>query len=216
MPLRVAIGVSSFAEKSREPLQLLERAGIEVVPNRLKRRLTEDEIIAQLADCDGLIAGLEPLNRKVQRSAAPRLKAIARVGIGTDNVDFEAAAELGIKVSNTPDAPTVAVAELTVAAMLALLRRLPAMNARMHAGRRCRIGGTVADGLPIILPGACLLVGAVGERIGAALMHVDFGWSAAIRIGTNDGVAICASFVVSESCPAQRKRCNPGRQAELE
>ena len=118
MSLRVAIGPSSFAEEDSTPLRLLEAAGVEVVPNRWKRRLTEAEIIEHLQDVDGLIAGLEPLNRKVLQSARPRLRALARVGIGMANVDQDAARELGIRVSSTPDGPTEAVAEMTLAALL--------------------------------------------------------------------------------------------------
>jgi D-3-phosphoglycerate dehydrogenase len=134
MSIKVAIGPSSFAAKDETPLRMLEQAGIEARPNPYGRRLTQDEIIIQLEGMDGLIAGLEPLNRTVL-SSAPGLKAIARVGIGTDNVDFEATADLGIKVSNTPDGPTRAVAELTAAAMLCLCRQIPKMNRDMHNGQ---------------------------------------------------------------------------------
>ncbi|MFZ9892040.1 MAG: NAD(P)-dependent oxidoreductase, partial [Ilumatobacteraceae bacterium] len=71
----------------------------------------------------GLIAGLEPLNEKVLQSATA-LKVIARVGTGLDNVDLAAAKKLGIKVLNTPDAPTSAVAELTLGHILGLLRNI--------------------------------------------------------------------------------------------
>jgi D-3-phosphoglycerate dehydrogenase len=91
--------------------------------NPYGRRLTPDEATEFTADLDGLIAGLEVLDRTVLSSAG-QLKAIARVGIGMDNIDQAAAADLGIKVSNTPEPPTLAVAELTVAAMLGLVRDL--------------------------------------------------------------------------------------------
>jgi D-3-phosphoglycerate dehydrogenase / 2-oxoglutarate reductase len=134
MSKKVAIGPSSFAAKDETPLHMLQAAGIEVRPNPYGRKLTQDEIIVQLEGMDGLIAGLEPLNRAVL-SSAPDLKAIARVGIGMDNVDFEAAADLGIKVSNTPDGPTRAVAELTTAAMLCLCRQILRMNQAIHDGQ---------------------------------------------------------------------------------
>ena len=122
MSFRVAVGPSSFAAQDDTPLKMLGSAGCEVVPNPFGRRLTEEEIIAHLEGIDGLIAGLEPLNRKVL-SSAPGLKAIARVGIGMTNVDFDAAAEFGVKVSNTPDGPVAAVAEMTLTALLALGRK---------------------------------------------------------------------------------------------
>lgn len=132
--LKVGITPSSFAGSNQAPLNVLESIGVEVFENPYKRRLSEDEAFKYLADKDGLIAGLEPLTRKVL-SHAHNLKAIARVGIGMDNIDMNAAQEMGIKISNTPDGPTNAVAELTVAAALTLTRKIVQMNKGLHEGR---------------------------------------------------------------------------------
>ena len=132
--LRIGITTSSFASSNRAPRAVLERAGVEIVDNPFGRRLTEQEAFEFLADKDGLIAGLEPLNKRVIENAK-RLKAIARVGIGIDNVDVEAAEEFHVKVSNTPDGPTMAVAEMTIAAALALSRQLFEINRKMHQGQ---------------------------------------------------------------------------------
>lgn len=164
MNYRVAIGSSSFAAEDKTPLRMLESAGIEVVPNPFKRRLTEKEIIKHLSGVDGLIAGLEPLNRHVL-SSAPQLKAIARVGIGMSNVDLEAAKELGIKVSNTPDEPAKAVAEMTLAALLVLCRRLVAANAALHAGNWQKFIGLGLAGTKVLLVG----YGRIGRRVGGLL-----------------------------------------------
>ncbi|MBN1932355.1 MAG: hypothetical protein JW786_12195 [Desulfobacterales bacterium] len=133
MGYKVAVSVSSFAEADPAPLNILSQADIEVVPNPHSRRLTKAEIMLHLEGCDGLIAGLEPLDCEVLTSSA-NLKAIARVGIGIDNVDLEAAENLGIRVSNTPDGPTEAVAEMCLAAVLALSRKLVDFSATMHQG----------------------------------------------------------------------------------
>jgi len=134
--MRIGIGPSSFAQEDKTPLRLLEKAGVTVIPNPFGRRLTESEVKAYLLEqrLDGLIAGLEPLTRTVLTAARPGLKAVARVGIGITNVDTAACAELGIRFSYTPDAPTEAVAEMTVAALLCLSRNLEPMNRSMHAG----------------------------------------------------------------------------------
>lgn len=131
---RIAISTSSFGSADPAPLRRLEAAGVDVRNNPYGRRLTEQEIIDHLNGVDGLVAGLEPLNRTVLESA-DRLKAIARVGIGMDNIDLEAARELGIKVSNTPDPPARAVAEMTLTAALALSRGLVESDRAMHDGR---------------------------------------------------------------------------------
>ena len=160
MAVRVAIGPSSFAEEDDAPLRRLRTAGCEVVPNSFKRRLNEAEIIAHLNGVEGLIAGLEPLNANVF-AAAKDLRAIARVGIGMDNVDLAAASARGIRVSNTPDGPTQAVAELTMAAMLALCRRLVPANAALHAGEWKKQIGLGLGGSTVLIVG----FGRIGRRV---------------------------------------------------
>jgi D-3-phosphoglycerate dehydrogenase len=61
-----------------------------------------------------LIAGTETISRQALENAKEHLKVVSRCGIGMDNVDLKAANELGIKVFNAPNAPTQAVAELTI------------------------------------------------------------------------------------------------------
>lgn len=164
MPYRIAIGPSSFAEQDNAPLRMLEEAQCEVVPNPYGRRLTEEEVIAHLADVDGLIAGLEPLNRRVLESAN-RLRAIARVGIGMTNVDFDAARERSIAVSNTPDGPAEAVAEMTIAALLAMLRNLLPMNDALHRREWSKQIGLGLRGTKVLLIG----YGRIGQRVGKLL-----------------------------------------------
>ncbi len=129
----VAIATSSFAQADPAPRKMLEKAGVIIKDNPWGRKMTQDEIVDHLKGVRGLLAGLEPLNREVL-STAKDLKALARIGIGMDNVDTVAASELGIKVSNTPDGPTRAVAELTIACLFSLCRQVPQMNADMHNG----------------------------------------------------------------------------------
>jgi D-3-phosphoglycerate dehydrogenase len=67
--------------------------------------------------------------------ASPRLKVVARAGAGLDNIDVEAAARRGVKVVNVPEAVANAVAELTLALMLSLLRSIPQAVESLRAGR---------------------------------------------------------------------------------
>jgi D-3-phosphoglycerate dehydrogenase / 2-oxoglutarate reductase len=143
MRYTVAISTSSFAQQDSSPLRLLEEAGVTIKLNPYNRRLTEQEIIQHLDGADGLLAGLEPLNRKVFEHST-KLKAIARVGIGMANVDLKAAEVFGIKVSNTPDGPTHAVAEMTLTAALMLSRNVPETNRKMHEGQWAK---TISRGL---------------------------------------------------------------------
>ena len=112
-----------------------------------------------MRDLDGLIAGLEPLTKKVLTQAS-NLKTIARVGIGIDNVDLDAAKELGIIVSNTPEGPTQAVAEMTVTALMALCRNLVPMNKALHGGEWPKRISPGLDGLNVLFIG----LGRIGGR----------------------------------------------------
>lgn len=129
--MRIAISTSAFGKSNPAPLDYLRKQGFNIRENPYGRKLTKDEAIAHLTGVEGLLAGLEPLDREVL-SSARSLRALARVGIGMANVDHDAARELGIKVSNTPDGPTDAVAEMTLAAALALLRGLVDSSAALH------------------------------------------------------------------------------------
>ena len=102
----------------------LEELGIEFSLNPFGKRLTEEQLISLIDDSViSIIAGLEPLTELVFKNAKS-LKLIVRCGVGMDNVDFEAAERFNIKILNTPDAPTRAVAELTIGHILSLLRRI--------------------------------------------------------------------------------------------
>ena len=164
--LRVGITPSSFSASNPAPKQALEAAGIEVVDNPYGRRLTEEEALEYLADKDGLIAGLEPLTENVLKNAKS-LKAIARVGIGIENVDLVAAENLGINVSNTPDGPTHAVAELTVTTAIMLSRKLLEINSKMHEGQWAKQIGKGLAGQKVLFVG----YGRIGQAT-ATLMRV--------------------------------------------
>ena len=131
--MKIAVGASSFAASSDKAINLLLEKGIEVVKNPYGRKMTAEETIEHLQGADGLLAGLEPLNEEVF-THTPNLKAIARIGIGMDSVDVEAAKKHGIKVSNTPDAPTKAVAEMALAALLTMGHEIIPSNEDVHNG----------------------------------------------------------------------------------
>lgn len=161
---KIAVGPSSFGQASKMAVDILRDAGCKILNNPYGRKLAEDEIIDLLKDADGLIAGLEPLNRNVLSSAI-KLRAIARVGIGIDNIDFDAAEEFGIKVSNTPNGPTDAVAEMTLAAMLGLCRELYQSNTDMHDHLWRKRIGLGLKGTKVLLIG----YGRIGHRVSELL-----------------------------------------------
>jgi len=94
-----------------------------------------DGLAAALADADALVVRSAVQADDALMEKAAKLRVIGRAGVGVDNIDAEAATRRGIVVMNTPGANAVAVAELTIALMLALARKLPAANTSMHAGK---------------------------------------------------------------------------------
>ena len=121
---KILISTSSFNVKENYFLKELEKNGFSLVLNPYGRRLTENEVNALLKDnVVGLVAGLEPLTRKVIKTAL-NLKVVSRCGVGMEYVDLEAAKEYGIEVYNTPTAPVIAVAELTIGLILSVSRRI--------------------------------------------------------------------------------------------
>lgn len=109
--------------------------------------------------------------------ACPRLKMISIWGTGTDNIDLAAAARHGVTVCNTPGINAYAVAEHTIALMLAAARRIPGIDREMRAGAWPRDMLVQLHGKTLAVFGA----GAIGARV--AQLARGFGmevlsWSA--------------------------------------
>ena len=108
---------------------------------------------------------------------APRLPVVGRAGVGVDNIDLDAATERGIAVLNAPAGNTVSAAELTLALVLAAVRRIPAADSSVRAGewKRARFGGSELRGKTLGLVGAGRIGGEVARRARAfgmeALAH---------------------------------------------
>ena len=165
--MRVVVGASTFGVAGCSAIQILEEKNIELVKNPYSRKLTVEETIEHLKGADGLLAGLELLDEDVL-SQAPDLKAIARIGIGMDNVDIEACERHGIKVSNTPDAPTESVAEMALSVLLSIVHQIPASNADMHEGVWKKRMGFSVKGLNVLFIG----YGRIGRRFAEHLRYL--------------------------------------------
>ncbi len=87
----------------------------------------------ELADADVLLHVLAPVTAVIL-DAAPKLRLVQKIGIGVDTIDRVHAAKRNIAVCNMPGTNTVAVAELTLALMLAALRRVTALDAGLRGG----------------------------------------------------------------------------------
>lgn len=162
--IKVLVAPSSFAVLDKTPLNRLAEAGCEVIANRFGRKLTKPELIGILkSGVHGVVAGLEALDREVLEGS--RLRVISRCGSGLSNVDLQAAGELGIDVYSTPDAPTAAVAELTLGAMLSLLRMIPEMDRDLHCLKWTKKIGSQLEGKTVVIVGC----GRIGRKVASLL-----------------------------------------------
>jgi len=169
---KVLITTSSFSLGNFAQAKSLHDAGISIEVNPHGRRLSEDEVAELVAaDVIAILAGLEPLTDRVL-SNAKSLRVIARCGTGLDSVDLQAASRLGIDVFNTPDAPTQAVAELTIAHMLNSLRHISTTDSNMRSGKWTPTMGSLL---------ATKTVGLIGVgRIGSAVAKLAQAFGARV------------------------------------
>ncbi|HEU4522038.1 MAG TPA: D-glycerate dehydrogenase [Thermoanaerobaculia bacterium] len=138
----------------------------EVVEHATEQARTEDDLILILAEAEAAITLLsDPLTRRVL-SSNPNLAIVANFAVGYNNIDIDAARELGIVVTNTPGVLTEATADLTMALMLSVMRRVVEGDAEVRRTGRC-------EWEPLKLLGASLQgtrLGIIGRgRIGSAV-----------------------------------------------
>src|SRR5919112_885974 len=162
-----------------------------------------DAMRERLQGAEGLLSLVtDPVGGELL-DAAPGLKAIANMAVGTDNIDVEAAKERGIAVGNTPDVLTDATADLAFALLLALARKLPRGEAQVRGGE-WRTWEPAAD-LGLDLSGATL--GIVGRgRIGEAVARRALGFGMEVvhssrSSGVPLGELLERADVVSLHCP---------------
>lgn len=117
----------------------------------------------EMIDGEALLHVLEPVTRAVI-NAAPRLRLVQKLGVGVNTIDLDAARERGVAVCNMPGVNSQAVAEMALSLMLAVLRRIPYLDALVRAGEGWRPDLDTLD--------------QVGEIAGRTVGLVGFGGSA--------------------------------------
>lgn len=157
---RILLATYPFGATGKKPLEFLEQTGWELVFNPHQRRLKPHDVEELLQDIDAVVAGTEPYNSETLRNAN-RLQVISRVGVGLDSVDLEYCRDNNIQVTYTPDAPSQAVAELTVANILNLLRHIHRSDRSVREGVWNRFMGRLVQEATIGIIG----VGRIGSRV---------------------------------------------------
>ena len=107
----------------------------EVIINEQNTPMPRDQIVRHSTDIDGLLPMVTDTIDDQLMGMAPRLRIIANYGVGYDNIDVAAATARGIWVTNTPDVLTDATADVTLALILAVARRVVEGDKRIRAGK---------------------------------------------------------------------------------
>ena len=144
-----AVGVDALRKRGLEVDQIPTLAGA--------------ELCAKIGEYEGLIVRSATKVTRAVVEAGRRLEVIGRAGAGVDTIDVDAATERGIVVMNTPGGNTTAVAEHTLALLLALARRIPAADRTLKTGRweKSRLQGIELFGKTLGLVG----LGRIGSEV---------------------------------------------------
>jgi D-3-phosphoglycerate dehydrogenase len=184
MTWRVLVSAPYFIPVIEEYRQRLADQGVELIPARVKERLSEAELLEVIEDIDGIICGDDRITRRVL-DAATRLKVISKWGTGIDSIDSTEAQRRGIPVYRTPNAFSEPVADTVLGYMLTFARQLPRMDADIRSG--------TWEKPHLVALGECTLgiigVGDCGKAVARRAMA--FG----MRILGNDIVDMPAAFL---------------------
>lgn len=160
------LATDGVSEKGLAPLDADDRFDVDIVPDSSSAEFGET-----LAEAHGLIVRSATKVDGELMDRAPNLVAIGRAGVGVDNIDLDGASERGLAVFNAPGGNTIAAAELTMALILSLVRRVTEADRSMREGRwdRARFKGTELRSKTLGLIGA----GRIGSEV--AIRCESFG-----------------------------------------
>jgi phosphoglycerate dehydrogenase-like enzyme len=167
----VVVTYPAFDEDDPRTGGVLRGAGLEI---RLRPRVgecTTGEVLGFMADATAGVVSTDPFDRDVF-VGCPRLRVLARVGVGVDTIDLDAATEAGVAVTTTPGINTNTVADHTLALILACVRRVVENDRSVRRGewdRGGRLIGTELSGSTVGIVG----LGAIGRAVVRRLAGFD-------------------------------------------
>jgi len=177
---------------------------VEAVPSEVEEALAaEFDLVESPAGADGIVAMLTVrVDDAYLDAVGPQLRVVANYAVGVDNVDLEAARRRGIVVTNTPDVLTKATAELALALLLALLRRVAEGDRFVRSAEPWRFSlefmlGNGLDGKSVLVVGP----GRIGREVGRLADAFGARVSYAGRHDDLDALLADAD-VVSINCPS--------------
>lgn len=152
---------------------LFESKGVKAVCPPVVQTLSEEELIDWVPRCEGWIIGDDPATRRVfEAGKRGALKAAVKWGVGTDNVDFAAAADLQIPIANTPNMFGAEAADVAMSYITALARETFLIDRQVRAGMWPKPTGISLDGKTVGVIGFGDIGKATAKRALAAGMKV--------------------------------------------
>ncbi|WHH58548.1 phosphoglycerate dehydrogenase [Petroclostridium sp. X23] len=130
---KILVTATNFSALCSEAKKMLLENNYEIIENTKGRPYTFDELKEVIGDIDGVIAGVDTWDEEVFK-LAPKLKGIARFGVGVDNIDLAAAKKYGIKVTNCAGINSNSVSEHAVALILSMIRQIPRLDGTTRKG----------------------------------------------------------------------------------
>ncbi|MCD7736026.1 MAG: phosphoglycerate dehydrogenase [Lachnospiraceae bacterium] len=170
---KVLVSASHYDTLCADAWKLFEENGLEVIfdPKKPFPAYTTEEILAlpEKEDIVAAVIGMDDYRDEAKYKALPNLKAVAKFGVGVDNIDGELAKKYGVKSLNAPGQNSNAVAELTVGVVLDLLRHVIPLHKDMEKGLWPRILGAELKGKTVGLLG----FGAIARLVAKKLQAFD-------------------------------------------
>lgn len=178
--MRILLTTTSFQDTPGPHHDLLAKTGFEII--RERGPLPESRMLELVGDVDALLCGDDAITRKVLEKALPRLKVVAKYGIGLDRVDVDAATALKIPVTFCPGVNHTTVAEHTFGLLLAIYRDIVEQANAVRSGKWKRLTGHELMGKTIGIAG----LGRIGKEVatrarafGMEVLGYDLYWDAA-------------------------------------
>lgn len=157
--MKLAVTSGSYSTNRylvNETLKICNQA----VFNDTKKKYTKDELISFLKDSDVAIVGLDVID-KIVIDSLPKLKMIAKYGVGLNNLDIEYLNKKGIKIGWTGGVNRLSVAEMTICFMLMLTRNIFQTSLNLKNGKWIKSGGSQLTGTKIGIIG----LGNIGKEV---------------------------------------------------